>query len=45
MDVVFDVADKITVLHFGEVLMDGDKESIKAAPAVQQAYFGTLWKS
>jgi len=45
MDVVFEVADKITVLHHGRVIADGDKQAVKADPTVQKAYFGTLWKS
>lgn len=41
MDVVFGVADRITVLHHGVVLADGSKESIKNDPKVRDAYFGT----
>ena len=41
MDVVFGVADRITVLHHGEVLADGSRESIKNNPTVRDAYFGT----
>ena len=28
MDVVMSIADKITVLHFGEIIAEGDKQSI-----------------
>jgi branched-chain amino acid transport system ATP-binding protein len=44
MDVVFGVADRITVLNFGEVIAEGSKEEIQANPFVQQAYFGTEGK-
>ena len=41
MDVVFDVADEISVLHFGEVLETGAPEQIKKSPRVQEIYLGT----
>jgi branched-chain amino acid transport system ATP-binding protein len=41
MDVVFDVADQISVLHFGEILETGTPEQIKMSPRVQQIYLGT----
>ncbi len=41
MDVVFDVADEISVLHFGEVLETGAPEDIKKSPRVQEIYLGT----
>lgn len=41
MDVVFDVADEISVLHFGEILETGTPEQIKASPRVQEIYLGT----
>jgi branched-chain amino acid transport system ATP-binding protein len=41
MDVVFDVADEITVLHFGEVLESGTPEQIKKSARVQEIYLGT----
>lgn len=40
MDVVFDLADCITVLHHGQVLAEGRKEEIKADPKVREAYLG-----
>ena len=40
MDVVMSIADKITVLHFGEIIAEGDKKSIKRNPIVQKAYLG-----
>ncbi len=41
MDVVFDVADEISVLHFGEVLETGTPEQIKQSARVQEIYLGT----
>ena len=40
MDVVMSIADKITVLHFGEIIAEGDKKSIQSNPVVQKAYLG-----
>ncbi len=40
MEVVFRLARKITVLHRGGVIADGDPETVKADPAVQSAYLG-----
>ena len=40
MDVVMSIADKITVLHFGEIIAEGDKKSIQCNPVVQKAYLG-----
>jgi branched-chain amino acid transport system ATP-binding protein len=41
MDVVFDVADHISVLHFGEVLETGPTEMIRRSEKVQEIYLGT----
>lgn len=41
MDVVFDVAHQISVLHFGEILETGTPEQIKKSEHVQQIYLGT----
>ncbi|MGE0416408.1 MAG: ABC transporter ATP-binding protein [Acetobacteraceae bacterium] len=40
MEVVFRLARKITVLHRGSVIADGDPETVKADDAVQSAYLG-----
>jgi branched-chain amino acid transport system ATP-binding protein len=41
MDVVFDVASEISVLHFGEVLETGTPAQIHASKRVQEIYLGT----
>jgi branched-chain amino acid transport system ATP-binding protein len=41
MDVVFDVAREISVLHFGEVLETGTPGQIKQSQRVQEIYLGT----
>ena len=41
MDVVFSLADRITVLHGGEVLVDGPPDAVRADPRVYEVYLGT----
>lgn len=40
MDVVMELAERITVLNFGEVLATGTPAAIRANPSVQSAYLG-----
>jgi branched-chain amino acid transport system ATP-binding protein len=40
MDVVFAVADRITVLHQGRVIADGAPAAVRADPEVQRVYLG-----
>jgi branched-chain amino acid transport system ATP-binding protein len=40
MDVVFSLADRITVLHYGEVIADGTPEEVKGNPRVMEVYLG-----
>jgi branched-chain amino acid transport system ATP-binding protein len=41
MDVVFDLAHTISVLHFGQILETGTPEQIKTSQKVQEIYLGT----
>ncbi|MEO7940705.1 MAG: ABC transporter ATP-binding protein, partial [Burkholderiaceae bacterium] len=40
MDVVRDLADRIIVLHNGELVADGDPAEVIASRVVQEAYLG-----
>jgi branched-chain amino acid transport system ATP-binding protein len=44
MGVVFDLADRISVLVYGEVIATGTPEEIRANAEVQEAYLGVLHK-
>jgi branched-chain amino acid transport system ATP-binding protein len=41
MDVAFDLADRITVLHMGEVVKGGTPEEIRGDPLVTEIYLGS----
>ena len=40
MGVVFDLADRISVLVYGEIIATGSPEQVRANPRVQEAYLG-----
>ena len=40
MGVVFDLADRISVLVYGEIIATGTPEAVRADPRVQEAYLG-----
>ena len=42
MEVVFRIADYITVMHKGSVLAEGPPAEIRASVEVQRAYLGEL---
>jgi branched-chain amino acid transport system ATP-binding protein len=42
MDVVRELADRIIVLHNGQLVADGEPAAVMASPIVQQAYLGTM---
>ena len=44
MGVVFGLADRISVLVYGEVIASGTQQEIQANPAVQEAYLGAVHK-
>src|SRR2546422_1820951 len=41
MDVVFSLSDRITVLHYGEVLAEGTPDAVRGDPRVYEVYLGT----
>lgn len=45
LDVVFQLATRVTVLHAGQVLAEGTPEQVRADPAVQVAYLGAAHTS
>ncbi|MBB4845944.1 branched-chain amino acid transport system ATP-binding protein [Paucibacter oligotrophus] len=40
MDIVRELADRIIVLHMGQLVADGEPAAVIASPVVQQAYLG-----
>jgi branched-chain amino acid transport system ATP-binding protein len=40
MDVVRELADRIIVLHNGQLVADGEPNEVIASPIVQEAYLG-----
>lgn len=41
LDLVFQLATEVTVLHLGQVLLSGSPQEVRASTAVQEAYLGT----
>lgn len=41
MEVVFDLADRITVLNYGRVLFEGTQEEVRSDRSVKEVYLGT----
>jgi branched-chain amino acid transport system ATP-binding protein len=41
LDVVFSLAERVTVLHLGALIADGEPAEIRSSEAVQRAYLGT----
>jgi len=41
MEVIFAICDRLTVLHLGEVLTEGEPEAVRANPEVIRAYLGS----
>jgi len=40
MDVALDLADRITLMHFGEVIVDGSRAEVVAHPRTREVYLG-----
>lgn len=41
MEVVFNLAEQITVLHMGQILCEGEQRVVKSNPRVKKIYLGT----
>jgi branched-chain amino acid transport system ATP-binding protein len=41
LDIAFDLADRVTVLHFGEILVDGSPADVRKDPRVGEIYIGS----
>jgi len=41
LDLVFDLASEVTVLHLGRILLSGSPAEVRASAEVQRAYLGT----
>ncbi|MEM7227135.1 MAG: ABC transporter ATP-binding protein [Pseudomonadota bacterium] len=40
MDMVFEIADRVTVLNYGQVLLEGTPEEVRASDVVRETYLG-----
>jgi branched-chain amino acid transport system ATP-binding protein len=40
MDVALELADRITLLHFGEVIVEGTRAAVVADPRTREVYLG-----
>ncbi len=41
MDVIFTIADRVTVLHYGEVIATGSPDEVRNNPTVREIYLGS----
>ncbi len=39
-DLGFDIADRVTVLNYGEVVFEGNPDETRASPVVKEIYLG-----
>lgn len=42
MDIALGLADRVSVLHHGEVIVEGDSQDVQRDPLVREVYFGQL---
>jgi branched-chain amino acid transport system ATP-binding protein len=40
MDVALALADRVTVLHRGKVILEGSPDEVQSNPEVREVYFG-----
>ena len=40
MDTALDLADNVTLLHYGKVIVEGDRQSVIADPKTREVYLG-----
>jgi ABC-type branched-subunit amino acid transport system ATPase component len=40
MDIALEIAERVTVLHYGRVVADGSRDEVKADPLVREIYLG-----
>ncbi len=40
MDIALEIAERVTVLHYGRVIADGPRDDVKADPLVREIYLG-----
>jgi branched-chain amino acid transport system ATP-binding protein len=40
MDVALELADRITVMHFGEVIVEGTRSEVVSHPRTREVYLG-----
>jgi len=40
MDIALELAQHVTVLHYGRVIADGTRDAVRADPTVQEIYLG-----
>jgi branched-chain amino acid transport system ATP-binding protein len=40
MDTALELAERITVLHYGSVIVEGDRRSVVADPKTREVYLG-----
>ena len=40
MDVAFELTDRVAVMHQGQLIVDGDQETVRASPQVRDIYLG-----
>lgn len=45
MDVVFDMADRVSVLNQGIIICDSDPEEVQKDEMVRECYLGSAWEA